>query len=74
MVEGSPMRFGIATGLAGLRLACGTSPRSQPFWAKTVGVYWPVCRSLGRVKRVSEAVVLWVPYPVAVRCPCPCRR
>ena len=71
MVDGSPMRFGIATGAPGLRLACSTSLWSQPFWAKTVGVYRVVSTSLGRAKRVSEAVVLCVPWPVAGAVPVP---
>ena len=65
IVEGSPIRLGTATGGTMLpSTACLTSESAppQPFCLKTCGVYVAlISASLGRVNRVSEAVVPWVP-------------
>lgn len=71
MVEGSPTRSGTATGAAGWRPAWATSSWPQPFWANTVAVSRRICWSVGRRKRVRDAVVLCVPWPVAGTVPVP---
>ena len=71
MVDGSPTRCGTGTGAAFAPPACWTSLAVQPFWAKTVEVYLAIPWSLGRVKLVSDAVVLWVSWPLTTGTPYP---
>ena len=65
------MRVGTGTAAALRPLACWTSFVPQPFWAKTVAVSRAMSGSLGRVKRVSDAVVLCVSWPLTGTVPCP---
>ena len=65
MVDGSPTRLGTGTARARLPAACFTSPVPQPFCLKTTEVHFLTSRSEGRVNRVSEPVVPWVPWPLA---------